>query len=210
MRKLGIECYSCDIEQPSGGHPEWHILGDVIPYINGNCSFTTMDNQLHIIEGQWDLLIAHPPCTYLTISGNRWFDIERYGEKAIQRMKNREDAAEFFMNFINAKCEHIAVENPIGYMNTHYRKPDQIIHPYQFGEPTKKGTCLWLKGLPLLQPTKIVEPEFVKYQNGKKDSLWHYNTVSLPAKLRAKERSRTFQVIAEAIANQWGNYILNI
>lgn len=115
MRKLGIECYSCDIDQPSGNHPEWHIHQDVIPLINGNCIFTTMDGVQHKIKGQWDLIIAHPPCTYLTVSGNRWFNVEKYGEKAIQRMKDRQEAVQFFMKFINADCARIAVENPIGY-----------------------------------------------------------------------------------------------
>ena len=148
MRELGIECYSCDIDEPSGGHPEWHIMHDVLPYINGDCTFETMDGIFHTIEGKWDLLIAHPPCTYLTVSGNRWFNVEKYGDKALQRMKDREAAVEFFMAFINANCEHIAVENPVGYMNSHYRKPDQIIQPYEYGDPERKTTCLWLKNLP--------------------------------------------------------------
>ena len=129
MRKLGHECYSCDIDIPSGGHPEWHIHQDVIPLINGNCTFDTMDGIAHTIEGEWDLLIAHPPCTYLAVSGNRWFNIEKYGEKALARIEARKEAYKFFMTFINANCKHICVENPIGYMNTHYRKPDQIIQP---------------------------------------------------------------------------------
>ena len=198
MKKLGIECYSCDIEKPSGNHPEWHILGDVIPYINGNCAFQTMDGMEHIITGEWDLLIAHPPCTYLTVSGNRWFNVEKYGEKALQRIKNREEAIEFFMKFINARCEHIAVENPIGYMNSHYRKPDQIIQPWQFGHGETKATCLWLKNLPLLKPTDIVE--------GRAQRIYKMGET----KSRQKERIKTYEGIAKAIAEQWGNYILNI
>lgn len=196
MRKLGIECYSCDIEKPSGNHLEWHILGDVLPYINGNCTFQTMDGVEHRITGEWNLLIAHPPCTYLTVSGNRWFNVEKYGEKALQRIKDREEAIEFFMKFINAKCEHVAVENPIGYMNSHYRKPDQIIQPWQFGHGETKATCLWLKNLPLLKPTDIVEGRAQRvYKMGE-------------TKSRQKERSKTYEGIAKAIAEQWGNYIL--
>lgn len=197
MRKLGHECYSCDIDLPSGNHPEWHIHQDVLPLLNGNCEFTTMNGVSHKIEGEWDLIIAHPPCTYLTVSGNRWFNIEKYGDKARERLKLREEAYDFFMKFINAKCKRIAVENPIGYMNTHYRKPDQIIQPWQFGHGETKATCLWLKGLPLLQPTDIVK--------GREQRVWKMG----PSADRAKERSKTYLGIAKAIAEQWGNLTLD-
>ena len=197
MRKLGHECYSCDIDEPSGGHPEWHINQDVLPLINGNCEFVTMDGIVHKIEGERNLIIAHPPCTYLAVSGNRWFNIEKYGDKARERLKLREEAYDFFMKFINAKCKHIAVENPIGYMNTHYRKPDQIIQPWQFGHGETKATCLWLKGLPLLQPTNIVKE--------REQRIWKMG----PSTKRAKERSKTFPGIAKAIAEQWGSLTLN-
>lgn len=211
MRKLEIECYSCDIEEHSGEHPEWHILGDVIPYIDGNCQFVTMDGMQHSIEGQWNLIIAHPPCTYLTNSGNRWFNVEKYGDKAIQRMKNRKDAAEFFMKFINAKCEHIAVENPVGYMNTHYRKPDQIIQPFWFGDPERKTTCLWLKSLPLLKATNMVDPDIVNSNTGHSGySQWHMDMqyIGKDKKERSKWRSKTFPGIAKAIAAQWGEKLM--
>ena len=207
MRKLEIECYSCDIEEPSGGHPEWHIHGDVLPYINGNCTFTTMDGTIHTISGEWDLLVAHPPCTFLTVSGNRWFNVEKYGDKALQRIKDREAAVDFFMKFINAKCERIAVENPVGYMNTHYRKPDQIIQPFQFGDPERKTTCLWLKGLPKLIPTNIVDPNITDSSTGHSGySDWHMDMqfIGKDKKERSKLRSKTFPGIAEAIAQQWG------
>ena len=197
MRKLGHECYSCDIDYPSGHHPEWHIHQDVLPLLNGDCEFTTMDGISHKIEGEWDLIIAHPPCTYLTVSGNRWFNIEKYGDKARERLKLREEAYDFFMKFINAKCKRIAVENPIGYMNTHYRKPDQIIQPWQFGHGETKATCLWLKGLPLLQPTNIVK--------GREQRIWKMG----PSVDRVKERSKTYPGIAKAIAEQWGNLTSN-
>lgn len=154
FRERGFEAYSCDIQEPSGGHPEFHILGDAIEAVNGGI-VTTMDVQTHDV-GKWDLLIAHPPCTYLTVSGNRWFNKEKYGEKAARRLEFREEAAEFFMSFVDADVCKIAIENPVGYMSTYYRKPDCIIQPYEFGHQARKKTCLWLKNLPILKPTNIV------------------------------------------------------
>lgn len=208
FRALGHEAYSCDIQEPSGGHTEWHILGDALKAINGGI-ITTMDGVKHDI-GKWDLLIAHPPCTYLTVSGNRWFNVERYGEKAIERAKLREEAEIFFMAFMTADVGKIAVENPVGWMSTHYRKPDCIIQPYEFGHHARKTTCLWLKGLPPLKPTNIVDPgqilpggysvgasaDSAKDKNGK---LIRWNDPRT-----AKERSKTFSGIAAAMAEQWG------
>lgn len=189
FRSKGHEAYSCDILDCSGGHPEWHIKGDVIPCLNEN----------------WDMIIAFPPCTYLTVTGNKWFNVDKYGDKAIKRMKDRNRAAEFFMKFANANCEKIAIENPIGYMSSYYRKPDQIIQPYFFGDKARKATCLWLKGLPCLIPTNIVEPTIIKYKNGKgTDTPWHMETMKLPPNERAKMRSKTFPGIAQAMAEQWG------
>ena len=205
FRKLGHEAYSCDIEPCSGAHPEWHIKCDVMRLINGYCIFTTMDGKNHYINDKWDMIIAFPPCTYLTVTGNRWFNVEKYGEKAIQRQKDREAAIEFFLKFANADCERIAIENPIGVMSSEYQKPNQIIHPYMFGDPERKSTCLWLKNLPCLIPTNIVKPNIIKYKNGKgTDSPWHVNTMSLPPAERAKARSKTFPGIAKAMAQQWG------
>ena len=147
FREKGHEAYSCDIDMCSGGHPEWHIQGDALPLINGNCTFQSVDGKTHIVKGKWDILIAHPPCTHLAVSGARWF---KEGKKPI---KLQDQAAEFFMKFINADCEKIAVENPICVMSTRYRKPDQIINPYQFGHPEQKKTCLWLKEIPKLKET---------------------------------------------------------
>ena len=212
MRKMGNECYSCDIDEPSGGHPEWHIHQDVLPLLDGNCEFITMDGMSHKIEGEWDLIIAHPPCTYLTVSGNRWFNIEKYGDKALERIRLREEAYNFFMKFANAKCARIAIENPIGYMNTHYRKPDQIIQPYQFGDPERKTTCLWLKNLPKLIPTNIVDPNITDSTTGHSGySSWHMDMqfIGKSKKERSKMRSKTFLGIAKAIAEQWGNLILD-
>jgi hypothetical protein len=195
FRELGHEAYSCDIQDCSGGHPEWHFKQDVLP----------------LLHEHWDLIIAHPPCTYLTVTGNHWFNVERYGDAAIQRAKDREEAAAFFMEFVNAPCEHIAIENPIGVMSSRYRKADQTIQPYQFGDPHRKSTCLWLKGLPKLEPTKIVEPEIVVYKNGKgTDSPWHMDSMKLPKEERSRFRSKTFPGIAKAMAEQWSNYLLSL
>lgn len=205
FRAKGHIAYSCDLEECSGGKPEWHICDDVLPILNGNCKFTTQDGMKHYLIGKWDLIIAHPPCTFLTVTGNRWFNEEKYGEKAKQRKRDRQKAVEFFMEMVNADCDKIAVENPIGTISTLYRKPDQIIQPYYFGDPARKATCLWLKNLPLLTPTNVVEPEIIRYKNGKgTDNPWHVYTMSLPPNERSKQRSKTFIGIANAMAEQWG------
>lgn len=206
FRERGHEAYSADIQKCSGSKPEWHILGDVIPLINGNCEFDTQDGKHHKIDGKWDLLIAHPPCTYLTVAGNRWFNAEKYGDKAIQRCKDRQDAIDFFMKFANADCEKIVIENPVGVMSTLYRKPNQIIQPYMFGHPESKKTCLWIKGLPNLIPTQIVEEEpRVYFESGKSMSKWYADALHLPKEERSKIRSKTFPGIAQAMAEQWGD-----
>lgn len=210
FRARGHEAYSADIQEPSGGHPEWHILGDVLPIINGDCDFTTMDGTRHEIEGEWDLLIAHPPCTYLTVSGNRWFNVEKYGEKALKRLKDRQLAADFFMRFAMANCKKIAIENPVGYISTHWRKPNQIIQPYQFGHNARKTTCLWLIGLPELNATKIVDPGTILPGGYSEGACANY-AVDENGKIipwndprTAKARSKTFPGIAAAMAEQWG------
>lgn len=208
LRKRGWEAYSCDIQECSGGHPEWHIQEDVIPLVNGNCTFKTTDGIKHTIKGKWDLIIAHPPCTYLTVTGNRWFNVEKYGEKAIQRAKDREGAVEFFMIFANADCEHICIENPVGCMSTRWRKADQIINPTMFGDPFDKKTCLWLIGLEPLTATKIVEaaPRVV-FESGKSMPAWYAEAWKLPKEERAKLRSKTFPGIASALAEQFTKQI---
>lgn len=205
FRERGHEAYSCDVIDQSGEHPEWHIMQDVLPLLNGNCEFETTDGMKHKIDDKWDMIIAFPPCTYLTVTGNRWFNVKKYGDKAIKRAANRVEAKQFFMHFANADCKRIVIENPVGVMSTKYQKPNQIIQPYQFGDPERKATCLWLKGVPALRPTNIVEPEVIKYKNGKgTDSRWHMETMKLPSKERAKQRSKTFPGIAKAMAEQWG------
>ena len=189
FREKGHEAYSCDIIECSGGHPEWHLQQDVLP----------------LLKEKWDMIIAFPPCTYLTVTGNRWFNIDRYGEKAIQRHKDRKEAIDFFMAFANADCERIAIENPVGIMSSEWRKPNQIINPWQFGDAFEKKTCLWLKGLPELTPTNIVEmPPRKKFDSGKSMPSWYAEAWHLPKEERAKLRSKTFPGIARAMAEQWG------
>lgn len=204
FRKRGHRAFSCDIQPCSGGHPEWHIQEDVTKLINGYCNFRTSDTHTHTQDGEWDLLIAHPPCTYLTVTGNRWFNVENYGMKAVKRAEEREKAAQFFMLFVNAECDRIAIENPVGYMGSYYRSADQLIQPWMFGEPYEKLTCLWLKNLPHLKPTKIVEPPKRKvFDSGKTMAAWYAASYGLPKSERAKTRSKTFHGVAEAMADQW-------
>lgn len=211
FRANGHEAYSCDIQECSGGHPEWHIQGDVLPLLNGDCTFTTRGGQTVRIDGKWDLIIAHPPCTYLTVTGNAWFDVTRYGDAAKNRYKNRYKAIVFFMYFALANCDRICIENPVGIMGTAWHSSDQVIQPWQFGHPTVKKTCLWLKGLPPLTPTDIVEvdkSDVYAYvaKNGriKHDSR---NRSRFHGEDRSKHRSRTFPGIGKAMADQWGGVV---
>ena len=190
FRKRGHEAYSCDILDCSGGHPEWHIKDDVLK---------------HLDEG-WDLIIAHPPCTRLTVAANKYYKPE-YAQRFPNIHEEREDAVKFFMEFTALSCPRVAIENPIGIMSTRYKKPTQIIQPYQFGHKERKATCLWLKGLPPLVPTNIVEPDIIKHKSGKTYSRWHLETLKLPKEQRSIERSKTFEGIAEAMAEQWGGAV---
>ncbi len=211
MRKLGHEAYSCDIEPCSGGHPEWHIQQDVIPLLDGCCCFETADGKKHAVCGKWDMVAAFPPCTYLTSAGTRHFSLKCSSvEKVAERIRKRREAADFFMAFARADCDRIAIENPVGYMNTRWRKPDQIIHPYFFGDSVKKRTCLWLKGLPKLEPTDMLpEPGPMYICQGEKcrgkKIGWCEGIRGIKGgqKERAKARSRTFPGIAKAMARQW-------
>lgn len=208
FRENGHEAYSADLQECSGGHPEWHINCDCLPLLNGNTRFVTEDGVLHEIKGKWDLIIAHPPCTYLTVTGNRWFNVDRYGEKAIQRLKDRNKAISFFLRFAMADCDRIAIENPVGIISSVWRKPDCIIQPYQFGDPFEKKTCLWLKGLPVLVPTNVVKPpERKKFASGKTMPAWYADAFKLPKEERAKLRSKTFEGVAQAMADQWGEEV---
>lgn len=192
LRSKGHEAFSCDILPCSGGKPEWHLQQDVT----------------ELLKKKWDMIIAFPPCTYLTVTGNRWFNIERYGEKAIKRHADREEAIDFFMMFANADCDRIVIENPVGVLSTEWRKPNQIVNPYQFGDPFEKKTCLWIKGLPNLEPTNIVKPpKRTEFASGKTMPAWYADAWKQPKEERAKLRSKTFPGIAEALAVQFTAFI---
>ena len=219
FRKLGHEAYSCDIIDCSGGHPEWHIKQDVIPLLNGNCKFQTVEGVWHSVDGKWDMIIAFPPCTYLTSAGTRHYSLKMNPEwKVKARIAKREEAVEFFKSFANADCDKIAIENPVGYMNTNWRKPDQIIHPYFFAKTeedsenyVQKRTCLWLKGLPKLERTSDLpkpEPKYICQGEKCKGKAIGWcecirGTTGGQAG-RSKARSKTFPGIAKAMAEQWG------
>lgn len=206
FRQLGHEAYSCDIIEPSGGHPEWHVLGDVLPLLEREREreFTTMDGVTHAVD-KWDLIIAHPPCTYLTNAGARhlWKGHELNQERYQQGL----EAKAFFMKFLNADCEHIAVENPIPSKVFELPKYTQTIQPYQFGHPFTKRTCLWLKGLPTLQPTNEVEPIATWCPSGSYSHKHGDKHRGMFTKDRARNRSKTFEGIAEAMAEQWSAYL---
>ena len=187
LRKLGHEAFSCDVMDSSGGYPQWHIQGDLL-------------KELH--KG-WDMLIAFPPCTHLAVSGARHFE---------QKIKDgrQQQGIDFFMEMINAPIDKICVENPIGIMSTKYRKPSQIIQPWMFGDKAQKSTCLWLKNLPLLVPTNIVEKgEFIEFVSKKgvkkRQPKWYFDALknSKNASERSKLRSKTFKGIAKAMATQF-------
>lgn len=154
LRKLGHEAYSCDIDVCSGGHPEWHIQQDVIPLINGICSFTTCDGAEHTVDDRWDMLIAFPQCTYMTNAGAVRMRVK--GEIVQERYQKAMQAKEFFMRFFNADCDKIAIENPTPMKLICLPPYNQAIQPYWFGHPYSKRTCLWLKGLCPLMPTEIL------------------------------------------------------
>jgi len=181
------------------GHNAWSC--DLLPSEKEGLHFQC--DVLNVINKNWDLMIAHPPCTYLTVTGNKWFNPE-FENRFPNRKEQRKEAIEFFMQLINAPIKRIAVENPIGIMSTLYRKPAQIIQPFQFGHEEAKKTCLWLKNLPLLIPTKNVEPKYTVFKSGKRMATWYCDAVKLPKDERMKTRSRTFQGIADAMSEQWG------
>lgn len=207
FRLLGDECYSCDLDDEYGGHPEWHIKSDCLPLLKGNCQFVTMDGVSHYV-GKWDLIIAHPPCTYLSRTQNQLYDRNRLGDEYVtERERERERAIKFFLAFTKLETPTL-IENPIGYMNTHYKKPTQIIQPFEYGDSASKPTCLWLFRLPKLQPTKIVDPPpSHKFPSSNTMGGWYYETMKLPRKDRAKVRSKTFPGIARAIAYQYHRYL---
>ena len=182
LRSLGIEAFSCDIQECSGGHPEWHIQEDVVP----------------LLKEPWDMILAFPPCTHLSTAGACWFSQKRKDGR-------QQEGIDFFMKFTRSPCERVVIENPVGIMSTVWRKPDQIIQPYEYGDSFMKRTCLWLKGVPKLKPTKLVDRgERRQRKNGEWCATWYDN---VPKKERSKYRSKTFPGIAKAMAEQWGKLL---
>ncbi|MCM1008868.1 MAG: DNA cytosine methyltransferase [Ruminococcus flavefaciens] len=210
FRELGHEAYSCDIQECSGGHPEWHIQGDVLPLINGKCEFVTLDGITHTIDSRWDLLIAHPPCTYLSNAGAARLYKKINGKSYIEleRLNKGFDAKEFFLKFLTASADRIAVENPVP--SGVYRLPNysQIIQPYEYGHPYSKKTCLWLIGLPQLKPTEIVKPICSWVSGGSKKSDGTSRENCGTSFRDSKRKSKTFEGIAKAMAEQWGKEII--
>jgi len=239
FRLLGHEAYSCDLLPCSGGHNEWHFQDDVIEVMNGwfdmnevtinhnfDLKFNVWSDQeeyeykehrIRQIGWNWDLMIAHPPCTYLAVSGARWL-YNKDGTKNQERWKNQEEALDFVRKLMNAPIKHIALENPISVISSYIRKPDQIVQPYMFGDEAQKSTCLWLKNLPLLKPTNIVgKGEFIEFiaNDGKKkrQPKWYFEALknAKTTEERRTLRSKTFPGMAKAIAKQWSqpkNYLL--
>lgn len=201
FRERGWEAYSCDILEESGGHPEWHIQQDVLSLINGDCKFTTCDGKEHEIVGEWDLLICHPPCTYLSNAGARF--LYKNHELNLDRYAKGLKAKEFFLALYNAKCKHIAIENPTPSKIYNLPEKTQTIQPYEFGHPFSKRTNLWLKNLPNLIPTDIVPKEEI--QSTKVAGNWF----NKGGKDRQRNRSKTFPGIAQAMKDQWGSYLEN-
>lgn len=219
FREKGHEAYSCDIQECSGGHPEWHIQGDVLELLNpikfgsferqyyGIHPFCTMDGKEHFIEGKWDMIIAFPPCTYLSNAGAarlyKKIDGKSYCE--LERLNKGFDAKDFFMSFLNADCDKIAIENPIP--SGVYRLPPytQIVQPYEHGHEYSKKTCLWLKGLRKLTPTKKVKPICSWVSGGSKDNNGNKRENCGMTFRDSKTKSKTFEGIAKAMAEQWGN-----
>ena len=180
LRAIGIEAFSCDIEDCSGGHPEWHIQDDVIP----------------LLKESWDMVLAFPPCTHLASSGARHFAQKR-------RDGRQQQGIDFFMRFAAINCKRVAIENPVGIMSNIFRKPDQIIHPWQFGHTEQKSTCLWLKGLPLLKATDDVKGPMMALPINIRQRIFYMSKTCD----RSKQRSKTFSGIAKAIASQWGQLL---
>ena len=190
FRELGHEAYSCDIQDCSGGHPEWHLKQDVLP----------------LLHEHWDLIIAHPPCTYMSKAGARWM-YPTAGNLSEERYKLSQEAKDFFMEFYNCDCEHIAIENPVPLKVVGLPKPTQSIQPYEFGEPYSKKTLLWLKELPLLKPTRILT-EHTPWMPSNTGGFSRGQGGSRGIAHDPKTASKTFDGIADAMAKQWGDFLL--
>ena len=205
FRRLGHIAWSADLQECSGGRAEWHIVGDCLPLLNGECEFTTQDGARHIQGGRWDLIIAHPPCTYLTNGGA----VRMYEQKGVinkERFQLAMEGKAFFNACLNAQAEHIAIDNPVPMSVIGLPPYAQIIQPYEFGDPYSKKTCLWLKNLPQLVPTDILT-EWQVFINGGggRNEREHYKGGKFA--VSAKDRSKPFPGIARAIAEQWSDYL---
>jgi hypothetical protein len=215
LRLLGHNAFSCDLLPCSGGHPEWHFNNDVFEIIK-NQGGVLQNGETVNINADWDMMIAHPPCTYLAVSGAQWYyhpedkdlpaESRRPHPKHPDRAAEREKAIEFFIRIANAPIDKIAIENPVGVISSAYRKPDQIVQPFMFGDEARKTTCLWLKNLPKLEPTDIVsEGERVYFKSGKSHPKWYADALSnaKSSEERRTMRSKTFIGMAKAMASQW-------
>ena len=202
FRKRGHEAYSCDIQECSGGHPEWHIMADVLPLLNGRCTVKTCDGQVHTVGGKWDMIIAHPPCTFMSKAGARWM-YKKAGVIDDQRYRWAMQAKAFFLACLYADCEKVVVENPTPLKIVELPKPTQKIQPYQFGHPYSKCTLLWIRGLPELKPTNILT-EYTPYLPSNTGGFARGKGGSRGVAHNAKEASKTFSEIARAMAEQWG------
>ena len=220
FRRLGHKAFSCDLQECSGGYPEYHFTGDMFEVI-ANRGGTLENGTKYFLDGNWDLVIAHPPCTYLAVSGARWYyhpddknlpiEQRRPHPKFPDRAKDREEAVQFFMDVSRVGVDKLAIENPVGIMSSRWRKPDQIIEPWQFGHEASKKTCLWLKNLPFLVPTNIVgKGEVYVSKSGNKSPKWFTDIFfsGVSPEERRKLRSKTFPGIADAMALQWGGRII--
>ena len=216
FRRLGHNAYSCDLLDCSGGHPEWHFNHDIFAVLN-RTDLTLQNGKKATIKGDWDLMVCHPPCTFLAVSGAQWYyhpddkdlpiEKRRPHPKFPNRARDREDGIAFFLSLANADVKRIAIENPIGIMSSRWRKPDQAIQPYMFGDPFSKNTCLWLKNLKPLHPSRPTENhgEKIVFKSGKSQPKWYSDALSKAktAEERRTLRSKTFPGIARAIAEQW-------
>ena len=202
FRALGHEAFSCDVQDCSGGHPEWHIKGDVLPLINGDCTFKTADTHTHTQSGRWDMIIAFPPCTYMTNASAVRMRVK--GEIVPERYQKAMEAKEFFMRFYNADCERVVIENPVPLKIVGLPPYSQTIQPYEHGHPYSKKTCLWLRGVPPLMPTDILAEHEPYVNGGCKDAHGNYRRFQGRKERDPKTRSKTFPGIAKAMAEQWG------
>ncbi len=201
IRANGHEAYSCDIEPCSGGHPEWHIQDDATQFVNGDCVFKTCDGVTHEIPGKWDMIIAFPPCTYFTVAGAVRMRVG--GAIVPERYEKMLEAREFFFKFYKADCPLIAIENPTPMKLCELPQYQQAVQPYWFGHPYSKRTCLWLKGLPKLEPTEMVAEHEPYVNGGSKNADGTYRSFVGRRERDQKTRSKTFPGIAKAMADQW-------